>query len=42
MHDKFNDYLLENPSAGKAIASKIIDAAHARDAASRSARDDAS
>ncbi len=33
MHDKFNDYLLENPSAGKAIANKIMEAARARDAA---------
>ncbi|WP_352339429.1 DNA topoisomerase (ATP-hydrolyzing) subunit B [Psychrobacter sp. 16-MNA-CIBAN-0192] len=38
MHDKFNDYLQENPGAGKAIASKIIDAARARDAA-RKARE---
>ena len=38
MHDKFNDFLLENPSTGKAIASKIIEAARARDAA-RKARE---
>ncbi len=38
MHDKFNDFLLENPTASKAIANKIIDAARARDAA-RKARE---
>ena len=38
MSDKFNDYLLENPNAGKAIANKILDAARARDAA-RKARE---
>ena len=36
--EKFNDYLMENPQDGKAIASKMVEAARAREAA-RKARE---